>query len=188
MSYSTVANIKAYLGIESDNTTDDLLLTSLLSQVESIINTKTGNVFEPVEMTRFYDRECIEGYTLYLDDYLQSVITLTNGDGVEITSDYFLLLPRNAEAYTEIRLKTTSNGWSFDSIDEYISVLGEWGLFTTPPNEIVWCTNRLVTYLYRQKDNIMDLDRTIATGDGFILPATLPDDVEKILRSYRKTH
>lgn len=191
MAYTTLAKVKEYLGIASDITTDDTLLGDIILRATEIIDAETGQSFEPYTATKEYGYQSIDRYnfprTLYLDDYLQTITTLTNGDGVVITSDKYTLLPKNRNAYTSIVLKSDADGWTFDDMyDSFISVAGTWGLFSTVPKDVEHFTIRLVAYLYKQKDNHQDLDRTLIAGNTTILPQSLPSDISSFFRRYRK--
>lgn len=186
MAYVTVERIKGYLGIEEEETSDDVLLEELLLSSEDFIDKYTGNTFVSVSKTKYYQHSNLVGRTLVLDDYLQSITTLTNGDGNILTSEKYILMPKNGSAYSEILLKSDYS-WEFDDIlESFITIVGMWGLFSTAPQEIAHATIRLVSYLYRQKDNHQDLDRTIVAGNSTILPQNLPIDVKMILNKYRK--
>lgn len=186
MAYTTLESVKEYLGIEEEEDTDDSLLESLILTSEDFIDKYTSNSFESVEKTKHYFHYSLVKNTLILDDFIQSVTTLTNGDGNIIPSNQYILLPKNGSAYTEILLKS-SYSWEFDDIDEsFITVNGMWGLYSTAPSEISHATIRLTSYLYRQKDNHQDIDRTIVTGNSTILPQSLPADLRMILGKYRK--
>jgi len=190
MAYTTTAKIKEYLGIPSDVTTDDTLIGDILTRATTIINSETGQSFEPVTLTKEYFRSSIDfnhyPYYLELDEYLQTVTALTNGNGEVIPSNGFILLPKNRNAYTKILLKSDYS-WEFDDLYEStISIVGTWGLFSTVPADVTHFTIRLVSFLYKQKDNHQDLDRTIIAGDSTILPQSLPSDMYNFFRRYRK--
>jgi hypothetical protein len=186
MAIATVSDVKLYLGIPSDVTTDDTLLTSLLSASETYIKRAIGQTIEPVETTRYYGRSAIDGKYLYLDDFVQSVSEVLNGDGVELESTDYILLPKNLSAYHTIRLKNDTEGFTFpDGDDSFIEVTAIFGQFASTPNDIKQACIRLTAFYYRQKDNNSDLDRAINTGDFVIMPTTIPNDVKTIIGGYR---
>lgn len=191
MAYTTTAKIKEYLGIPFNLNTDDDLISDLLLRATEIINKETGQKFEPVTLTKEYGYQTVDRFnyprTLMLDDYLQTVTTLTNGDGTVITYDQYILLPKNRNAYTSIVLKSNADGWTFDDMyDSFISVAGTWGLFSSVPADVEHYTIRLIAYLYKQKDNHQDLDRTLIAGNTTILPQSMPNDILGFFKRYRK--
>jgi hypothetical protein len=62
------------------------------------------------------------------------------------------------------------------------------GYILSAPQDIVTACRRLAAWMYRQKDNQLgDQDRPLMAGDGsIIMPTTLPQDVEMILRPYTR--
>lgn len=60
------------------------------------------------------------------------------------------------------------------------------GVMLYTPTDILTACRRLAAWMYRQKDTQQgDVDRPILAGDGsVIMPTTLPNDVETILRPY----
>lgn len=187
MAYATLDNVKIYLGLEEDVNDDDLLLEDLILRATSIIDSETGNHFEPVADTKYYDHTCTDLRTLQLADYLQTVTTLTNGDDAVISPSHYILMPKNQQAYTQIILKSVASGWTFNDLYEsFISVEGTWGMFSTVPKDVEHYTIRLVAYLYKQKDNHQDLDRTLIAGNTTILPQSMPTDMLNFFRRYRK--
>jgi hypothetical protein len=62
------------------------------------------------------------------------------------------------------------------------------GVILFTPTDIVTACRRLAAWMYRQKDTQQgDLDRPILAGDGsVIMPTTLPQDVEMLLRPYSR--
>lgn len=193
MAYTTLAKVKTYLGIESDNTVDDSLLTDLLSRAVTMIEKETGQNFEPVTATKEFSRECIDYNSiprvLYLDKYyLQTLTEVTNGNSQTIPNSDLVLTPKNQSAYTKIHIKSSStHSWEFDDLyDSFISVEGTWGLFATVPADVEHYTIRLIAYLYKQKDNHQDLDRTLIAGNTTILPQSMPNDILGFFKRYRK--
>lgn len=187
MAYTTVSDIKIYLGIPSATTTDDTLLTTLLASATSFVNQYTGQYFESTELTKEYGHDSIDGKYLYLNEFVQSITEILNGDGVtEIPSTDYILLPRNLNAYHTIKIKNNKDGFEFpDGHDSFITVTANYGYSSTPPSEIVQCVTRLVSYFYHQKDNHSDLDRAVNTGSYMILPTSIPNDVRLILQKYK---
>jgi len=198
MSYASLTLLKSYLGISV--TTDDTLLTNLLTRAQQAIDSHCHRTFEARTETRYYRQEAVAiedafGYdithevlnpvsdVLYLDDDLLSVTTLTNGDGTTIPSSGYWLEPRNdGPPYWYIRLKSAYS-WEFDT-DGEISVAGTWGYATTAPDDIVHAAIRLAAYYYRQKDAQV-FDVTAMPDVGVVtIPQGMPADVKLVLQPY----
>lgn len=183
MGYATLEELKGYLGIALTEQQDDVLLASLLEVASAKIDADTRTTFRAEDdATRYFDGGAIRGDTLRLDAHLLSVTSIVNGDGVTIAGGDVIGLPRNEGRYHSLRLRasTIPRWWA----GEEIAVTGKWGFSTEPPADIVQACIRLATYLYRQKDNTVDLDRAVVSAGGTLLPATLPRDIEQYLAPY----
>jgi len=112
MSYATLAEFKAAIGIGTADTTDDTALQSVLDATDALIDLYTDRKqgFGTASETRYYTAQ---DYSYVLTDDLVSVTTLQtddNGDGTYETTwtanTDFVLAPANAAldgwAYTEI--------------------------------------------------------------------------------------
>ena len=187
MAYTTLAELKAYLGIPTAETGDDALLTSIITRAQALIEAYTNRVFEAATVTKYFHTEDVEGQILRLwSDDLLTVTTLTNGDGTVIAAANFRLEPRNNTPKWAIRLDENYS-WEFTDGDSEITVAGTWGWSTTAPGNIVHACVRLAAFIYRQKDTNADIDRPLVTGDGVtIMPTALPSDVTRILDLYRR--
>lgn len=191
MAYATVVQLKEYLDISTN--TDDNLLQSILVRAQAWIDQYTHRTFEASANTsRTFDTERdVDGQVLYLDEDLASINSITNGDGDVLTTSEYTTEPRNRTPYYAIRLLASSNlAWEYssstDDPENAITISGKWAWSTSAPADIVAATLRLAAYLYRQRDNAADLDRTIIAGSATVLPPQMPRDVELALLPYRK--
>ena len=140
--------------------------------------------------TRYFDSaKDTAGLTLYFDTWAASINSVTNGDSTVITSTYYTTLPVNAAPYYGIKLKDSSGYvWEADSNDDpekAITISAKWAYSATAPADIVHATIRLVTWMYRQRDNSTDLDRPVLAEGVMVLPAQIPSDVTAVLDRYR---
>ena len=185
MAYANLSNLKDYLGITTDG--DDNLLSDLLTRAAGVIDAYTGRHFEAETATKYFTADDTYGRELNLYGYdLLTVTKLTNGNGVEIASGNYRLLPRNDDPKWIIKLDEDYS-WEFDDSDSEISVAGTWGYSATAPADITHACVRLAAFIYRQKDTSADIDRPLVTGDGVtIMPSGLPSDVQKLLDRYKR--
>lgn len=190
MAYETVANLKIYLGIAASDTAKDAILTTLLDVASKAIDNHTLRTFAAsTDTTRYFDatRDVdSKRMTVYLDEDLCSITSIINGDGTSVLSTEYTPLPRNRTPWYAIELIRFGNVvWTFDDTPvDAIAITGKWGYSTTPDVVIKQCTIRLASYLFRQKDNSGDLDRTIVGDFGMLLPAELPKDLAELLKTY----
>lgn len=185
MAYINWANVKQYLDITG--TSDDALGAALCTRAQAEIENYCRRKFEGTTATRYYDVP--EDDTLWLDEDLLTVTTLTNGDGNAIASTQYVLLPNNTTPKYAIRLRATASvSWetSVTTGDEKaITVLGSWGFSASPPADIVHATIRWVAWLYRQRDGAFG--QTARPEIGIIeTPLALPVDIEKMLKPYKR--
>ena len=191
MAYASLAQLKSYLGIATDETTDDVLLDALLKRATKMIDTYCSRKFEATTATRYYEMDAVEGDYLRLDDDLISITTLSNGDdsSTTITSTYYWLWPRNSgPPYHSVRLKAdqTTHSWEVDT-DYFITITGSWGWAATPPADISHACVRYSAFLYHQKDSGV-YDVSVFPESGVITtPQGIPRDVRLLLDPYRRT-
>jgi hypothetical protein len=191
MAYTTVSALKTYLGVVGN--TDDALLTALIARAQAIIDAYCGRTFEAAQdSTRKLDAKLsvsTDKRTLYVERDLCAITSITNGDGVSVGAAEYVTEPRWETPFYGITLKRESDiRWTWDDTPEdAITVVGRWAYSATAPADIVQATERLAAYLYRQKDNMSDLDRAIAVNaNTTLLPQSLPRDVQLILAPYRR--
>lgn len=182
MTYATLDTLKTYLDI--DTTSDDALLTTLLTAACRIIDAMTGRTFEASsDATRYYDANDIVGDTLYLREDLAQITSITNGNGNAIDLTDTKLYPRDSYPVYAIRL---INNESWDTSDD-IEIVGRWAYSVTAPEDIQHYTVRLAAWLYRQKDNQSDGDRVVIAPDGTaLMPSRLPADIQNGVMKYAK--
>lgn len=185
MAYVTTAELREYLGAKE--ATDDVLLGKLLTRAQKVIESKLDRVFEASSnTTRYFDAvEDVDGDTLYLDEDLCEIESITNGDGVAVTSDQYVTEPRNDTPWYAIKLKGSSSVvWTYtDDPENAISISGKWAYSATPPAGIVHATLRLAAYYYKQRDaQVFDVTAMPETGE-MIIPKGIPADVREILEN-----
>lgn len=128
--YTTLQNLKDVKRITSVNATEDALLERMIGGVSRAIDAWTNRHFYPRLETRLFDTP-EGGETLFFDDDLLSLTTLTNGDLTVVTSADYILEDYGFQPYWGVKLRDISNVlwmWKADgSVDRAISVAGEWG-------------------------------------------------------------
>jgi hypothetical protein len=179
--YCTLAEVKALLGTTEDE--DDGLLAALISRASAWIERFTGRRFAGQAETRSYASGETWLSSLWLDQDLLSVTSLTNTDGDEIAAAGYVLLPLNGLPKNRIELKS---GYSWGSDPEgLISVAGTWGFAAAPPADITQAACRLTVWLYKQRDAPFGKVGNSLTGE-YETPVALPKDVEALLKPYRR--
>lgn len=134
MSYCLLADLKAYLGIDAPNTSDDVLLQRLLDAAHSRIDSRTQRTFwAAAHSTRTFDptEDIIRG-ELFLDADLSHVVSITNGDGVALATTDWYHTPRNVTPWRILGIRTSSTVyWTYTTdYQDAISIVGRWAFMT----------------------------------------------------------
>lgn len=191
MAYCTNSDVKTYLGISS--TSDDTLLTSLISRAQAAIDTHCRRTFESSTDTReFTVGVDTEDRMLYFDEDIVTITTVTsNADSTSsttVSSTEYVTHPRNVKPYYAIEIKPSVNkDWNFKNDPQGgVTVAGDWAYSTAPPADIVHACIRLSAFYYRQKD--AQVFETTAIPDAGIVtvPLSFPEDVKALLAPYVK--
>lgn len=184
MAYITVDELARHLGLES--ATDDVLLGELIASACKAIDRYVDRTFEAAtDSTRYFDRDAVFGRTLVLDGDLCAITSITNGDGATVAGTQYVTLPRNKSPWYALELKPAATVL-WDGVSGEIAITGKWAYSTTADDAIKHVTKRLATFYYRQRDNMMEMDRAFATPGGIVLPAKIPNDVADMLATYRR--
>jgi len=154
MAYTTLSDVKTYLGIASANTDDDALLTDLLGTAQAMVDAHCGRTFEASSETTRYLDACyptVIGRVLYLDRDLCAVSSVANGDGSIIASTDYRMRPA-APPYQTIQLTIASGlTWTFTGDPwQAIEITGKWAYSASAPDAVVTATKAVAKWLYSQ--------------------------------------
>jgi len=189
MAYSTLGDLKTYLGI--DESTDDVVLSQCIERAQQAIDTRCRRTFEATEdSTKYLDAaDDVTGDTLYVSGVgeLCAITSITNGDGTVLANTDYVTQPRSQAPYYAIKLLASSGiAWTYTTYQENaITIVGRWAYSASAPADIEQACIRLASWFYRQKDNTSDTDRPLLAGDGtIVMPQSMPNDVAAILKPY----
>lgn len=188
MAYTTNTALKTYLGLTTSG--DDTLLTTLIANAQAAIDKHCRQTFEAEDdSTRYFDAMAdVDGPDLYLDAPLCAITTITNGDGTTVAGTKYVTAPRNSTPWWKLTLKTNAGiSWTYSTTPENaISIEGKWAYSASAPDDIVQACLLLAGYLYRRRNNALDLDRAVVVSDAIIQPLSIPRDVLTLLRPYKR--
>jgi hypothetical protein len=148
--YITLDELKEYLGVSvTDDTLDDtysLLITSASRHIEGVCNRR---FYTPTsDETRSFDIP--SSNTLWFDEDLVSITSITNGDGNAIPATDYILLPANETPKYLLRLRANaSTTWQTGSnghAEQVIDVAGKWGYSNEPPANIQEATLLMISH------------------------------------------
>lgn len=197
MAYITATDLKNYMKINGNS--DDTQLALFADRAQHVVDSYTHRVFEWAgagTVKKFTPTSYLDGGDLY-DMYTLSLglnefyelTSITNGNGVAISTSDVVLLPQNITPKYAIRIKSSANTtWTYTTtIEESVSITAKWSYSASAPADIVQAALRIGAYLYRQRDGTPDSDRPIVSADGVVLSAPrIPSDVLELLRPYRR--
>jgi uncharacterized phage protein (predicted DNA packaging) len=196
MAYVTTAQVKRYINIDTDTTTDDTLIDDLIPRAQAEIDAHCNRTFEAsANSTRYFNAvEHVErdgrNALLYLDNDLCAINSITNGDGTTVTALQYTTQPRNETPYFAIKLLASSGvAWTYDDDPEdAIAISGKWAYSTSAPADIVQSCIELVVWMYRRRDTFVDFERPQMSPDGtYFVPTSMPKGVEARLKRYKRT-
>jgi hypothetical protein len=151
--YCSIDNIKNSGRLNISGSTYDSDLISAAEAISRRIDEWYGlvaNSFaQSISSTRYFDDDCVDGDSLYLDHPIISIDSITDGQGNSVASANYRLHPRNAARYSEVRLLSTADSWAFDT-DGEIAVVGKWGYSASPPADIAEACAYWTAYLFKR--------------------------------------
>ena len=188
MALCSTADVTAYLNITS--TGENTLIGTFVDAAQAMIERYTGRKFDVTQDTTRYFNPIVDarGKSLHFDSELaQAPTTVVKGDGTTVTAQQYITEPRNQPPYYGLRLLQSGGvvwTWTTDA-EASIAVTGRWGFSSTPPADVKHAAIRLAAWLYRQRENAPEADRTVTTITGDTLrPMRMPADIEAILAPY----
>ena len=180
MSYATLAEFKSYLKIPTATVSEDTLLQLFLNEATAIIDEFVGMpCAASADSERVYtDPTLVDGRTLLFGrgDVAADVTGVLNGDSAALAATDYTLLPQGQPPYYGAEL---IEGLAWILTGPGVVIVGKWANTTntngTADPLIVGATLQLAAWLYRSKDNVVELSRPVQTADGAtILPLALP--------------
>jgi len=187
--YASLAEVKAYINTSSTNAGDDAVIEDMVEMASRLIDAETHRTFYARTETHYFDYTSLR--SLFMDDDLLTITTITNGDALTIASTEYNLYPLNKTPKNEIRLKKASTYyWCLDgnSNDEaVITVAGTWGYAATAPDHIKHaCISIVISAYHRRYGEGVEGVANITAAGVVVTPRDIPADAWGIIKSYRK--
>lgn len=186
MNYATTEEFKAMIDTTTTDLVDDAFIGKLIAGASHYIDTYTGRTFYPRNETRKFDTERTD--TLYLDDDLLTVTSITNGASGALSAGTYVLLPTNLSPKHSIKLK--SGAWDVDASgddEEAIAIAGTWGYSAACPDDIRQACLSISLNWYRKRYGGGTDGAATITGAGVVItPNDIPKDAASILALYQR--
>lgn len=188
--YTSVAKIHSLLRIETADGLDDGVIDDFITQASRIIDGETRRTFYARTETHYYNKPHGASLMIYDDDLL-TVTTLTNGNGVVITSGQYKLFPLNVNPKWEIKLLGSSGiTWESSTADDdeaAITLVGTWGFSATAPADIEAACQDIVVGAYHKRFGENTTGIATVTAAGVVLtPKDIPDSAWKTIKRYER--
>ena len=187
--YPDHSDVKTYLNVQTGR--DDALLVTLVQRAIAIFENLARRSFLAETETKFFSAkgtEVIDWHTLYLRDCdLLTVTELKVGDEVVPTDEY--VLEGGPPYYKIVLLNDSDFSFTFYEVNpqNHIEITGTWGYSASVvPDDVFGAIVRLAAYLYAQKDNAMELDRTNSVAGGMVVPSAIPNDVMMVATFHKR--
>ncbi len=196
---TTLEAVKRQLGLITntngtlvDNSDDDDIISTYITEASQLFETETRYSFSATGgATLTYDLKPpdIYGNKLFFGKPILSIDRVINGDGSEIPSTSYTLLPNNDFPKYALQLNVPNNvGWVTSPTSWYnqaITVNGTTGYCDTgeQPSDVTLAATKLAAHLYLTRDNMGQ----IQVAEGFVsIPADTPKLVLRIINNYKR--
>jgi hypothetical protein len=188
MTYCTLADVREYLGISDDHTSDDALISQCILAAKQAVDRYTNRVFDAsANSTLMYDgnSDLIRGRTLMLGRYtLASEPTEVLIAETDVTS---YVSVANDAPFDMLYIQSSSpKTWSSYDEDPWasISITGKWGYSTTPPDDVVQAAIIWSAWLYQIKDLNPSGVLSQLSGEQQTRASEIPDRAAMMLYPY----
>lgn len=178
--FTTLAEVKQWLGIPTINTTDDALITALISGYTAHVKDWLSRDILSASYTDTYDG--FGGNTQPLSEYPVTAVSSVSVNGVAI--------PPAGSSFTTpgYRFSSTAvilQGYKFTEGSANVAVSYTAGFATVPP-AIARAVCELVAFRYREKDRIGLNSKTLSGEITSFITDEYPKSVKFLLTQYKK--
>ena len=204
--YCTLAEFKAY-GLPKAQTSiaDDTVINLLIESASREADHQMRRTFFAISGIHYFDTPLanqtppIGNYltsptnptdTILFDDDLQSLPSITNGDGTVLNPSDYILLPYKGSPYYGVRLRPTAGiAWNTALGDPLgaIQVSGDWGADTVPDADLKIAVMMVVKAAYNRRSGENMSSRSIITAGGVIVtPEDIPEMAMETFLGHRR--
>lgn len=186
MAYTTIADVKVYLGVGIDDSADDSLIGLLVTVAQQAIDLFYGRSFEYGTATarRFHGINDVRDNRLWLDRDLCSITSIVNGNGETISAGQYTTVPLNETPYYAIQLKRSSGvNWEWEDDPEgAITVTGKWSYSVSAPVHVAQLCRWLVSMMFKGKDDVLQTGDSNLVGEAeSILTGNLTPEIRLLM-------
>lgn len=180
-----LAEVKTWLNIPSGITTDDTLLSSLISQMSEWVDNYCGrNLFS----TTYQEiRDGLGGVRIHFRQWPVTAVASLYVDGVSIpaSTGYLTGPPTPGFIFTD-KFLTLVGGYSFGRGKANVVVNFTAG-YSIIPNELVWAAKQLIALRYRNRNFVGKTSQNLGgQSSNYFTSDEATPDVLRVLDSYRR--
>ena len=176
---TTLASVKQWLNLASGSTSDDALLSALITAYSEYIQTYINREFASATYSDNWDGS--GGSFMLFPNYPVTAVSSLSIDDISIP----FVTNTTDSGYRFDKNRIWLNNYLFNSGMGNIAVTYTAGYASVPP-EIARATVELVGLRYREKDRIGMSSKTLAGEITAFITKDFPDSVKTILNNYRK--
>lgn len=176
---TTLANVKAWMGLPADNTDDDVLLNRLISSASAFIQTWLNRSFASQAYNEA--RDGTGGARMMFADYPVTAVSSVVVDGLSIPASPDVMSPGYRFDDKTIML----NGFIFGRGMNNVQLSYTAGYAATPL-EIEQACIEMISLRYKERDRIGHQSKSLAGETVTFFIKDMPDSVRTILNNYRK--
>lgn len=183
--YTTIALVKASLDVSGN--ADDTELTRIVAAASDWVDRYCGVLtgsFAPAESTRYYSSENLAADgDIRLDQPLLSLTSVTDGFGAVVDSNNLVLFPLNG--LLKWRIHRLDGAWGVDEYENFVTVVGKFGMSLTVPEGISEATIMLSAWIYKRYQAALQDATANAELGTVIYGESMPKQVRELLKPFR---
>jgi len=164
--YATLAEVKTYCEIPTGDTTRDGIINFLIPKISREIDEVCHRHFYPITDAKVHDFQTEQ--KIWLRDDLDSLTSITNGDGSSFDLTKIMKYPLSGAPYQWLEVVHGSSQWflwnqTLSTPQQCLTVTGSWGYLKggTTPSPIVNATVAWISYLLKVGKNAGIKSKTI---------------------------
>jgi len=204
--YVTLAQMKAYgLPKALNNIADDAVINLLIESASREAEHVMRRTFYVTAGIHYFDTPLanqtppIGNYltsptnpqdVIMFDDDLQTLTSITNGDGTVLDPSFYILLPYIGAPYYAVKIRPTAGVmWNTDLGDPLgaIQISGNWGAATAPDADLQEAVMMCVKNAYNRRYGDNTTGKSIVTAGGVIVtPEDIPDKAMETFLGHRR--
>lgn len=182
MALTSVSNVKSYLSI--NESTDDTILTTLVSQAEKIILDYLGKNIESATYTEYHDGDGTD--EVHLKQYPIISVTSLYDDVERVFNSTTLIAATNYIIYEDEGIIRLFNDESSFAVGKRNIKVAYTAGYASVPGDITLAANKLIAHLFHRRGADGHTQETLGSYSTSYDKSSIPIDVLGILDMYKR--